>query len=74
MALKVSGTTVIDDSKNIPSGTPSVQGTIVTATVLTAPSGTTAQRPASPNTGHIFLILMKVSLWLTTELNGLNSR
>ncbi len=54
MALKVSGTTVIDDSKNIPSGTPSVQGTIVTATVLTAPSGTTAQRPASPNTGHIF--------------------
>tara|TARA_Y100000385_G_C12948523_1_gene574446 strand:- start:191 stop:406 length:216 start_codon:yes stop_codon:yes gene_type:complete len=54
MALKVSGTTVIDDSKNIPSGTPSVQGTIVTATVLTAPSGTTAQRPASPNAGHIF--------------------
>ena len=54
MALKVSGTTVIDDSKNIPSGTPSVQGTIVTATVLTAPSGTTAQRTASQNTGHIF--------------------
>lgn len=54
MALKVSGTTVIDDSKNIPSGTPSVQGTIVTANVLTAPSGTTAQRPASPNTGHIY--------------------
>ena len=54
MALKVSGTTVIDDSKNIPSGTPSVQGTIVTANVLTIPSGTTAQRPASPNTGHIF--------------------
>ena len=54
MALKVSGTTVIDDSKNIPSGTPSVQGTIVTATVLTAPSGTTAQRPASPTTGQLF--------------------
>ena len=54
MALKVSGTAVIDDSKNIPSGTPSVQGTIVTATVLTAPSGNTASRTASPNTGHIF--------------------
>jgi hypothetical protein len=54
MALKVSGTTVIDDSKNIISGTPSVQGTIVTANVLTAPSGTTANRPGSPNTGHIY--------------------
>jgi hypothetical protein len=54
MALKVSGTTVIDDNKNIPSGTPSVQGTIVTATVLTAPSGTTAQRPGSPATGQLF--------------------
>jgi len=54
MALRVSGTNVIDDSKNIPSGTPSVQGTIVTATVLTAPSGTTAQRTASPNAGHLF--------------------
>lgn len=54
MALKVSGTDVIDNSKNIPSGTPSVQGTIVTATVLTAPSGNTASRPASPNTGHIY--------------------
>jgi len=54
MALKVSGTTVIDNSKNIISGTPSVQGTIVSANVLTIPSGTTAQRPGSPNTGHIF--------------------
>jgi hypothetical protein len=54
MALKVSGTTVIDDSKNIPSGTPSVQGTIVTATVLTAPSGNTASRPASPATGQLY--------------------
>lgn len=54
MALKVSGTTVIDDSKNIPSGTPSVQGTIVTANVLTAPSGTTANRPASPVTGSVY--------------------
>jgi len=54
MALKVNGTNVINNSKNIVSQTPSVQGTIVTANVLTAPSGTTAQRPASPNTGHIF--------------------
>lgn len=54
MALKVSGTTVIDDSKNIPSGTPSVQGTIVTANVLTAPSGTTANRPGSPATGQLY--------------------
>ena len=54
MALKVSGTNVIDDSKNIPSGTPSVQGTIVTATVLTAPSGTTANRPSSPATGQLY--------------------
>lgn len=54
MALKVSGTTVIDNSKNIISGTPSVQGTIVKANVLTAPSGTTAQRPASPTTGQLF--------------------
>ena len=54
MALKVSSTTVIDDSANIPSGTPSVQGTIVTATVLTAPSGNTASRPASPVTGQLY--------------------
>ncbi len=54
MALKVSGTTIIDDNKNIPSGTPSVSGTIVTATVITAPSGGTGARTSSPNTGHIF--------------------
>ena len=54
MALKVSGTTIIDNSKNIISGTPSVQGTIVTANVLTAPSGTTANRPASPATGQLY--------------------
>lgn len=54
MALKVSGTTVIDNSANIPAGTPSVQGTIVTANVLTAPSGTTANRPASPVTGSVY--------------------
>ena len=40
MALKVSGTTIIDNSKNIPSGTPSVSGT--------------GARTSSPNTGHIF--------------------
>lgn len=54
MVLKVSNTTVIDGSKNIVSGTPSVQGTIVTANVLTAPSGTTANRPSSPATGQIY--------------------
>jgi len=54
MALKVSGTTVIDDNKNIISGTPSVQGTIVKATnVFKIPSYTTATRPGSPSTGEI---------------------
>lgn len=55
MALQIGDTTVIDDNKNIVSGTPSVQGTIVTSTVgMSVPSGTTAQRPASPTTGMIF--------------------
>lgn len=54
MTLKVSGTVVIDNSANIVSGTPSVQGTIVKANVLTAPSGTTANRPASPVTGSVY--------------------
>lgn len=54
MSLKVGGTVVIDDTKNIVSGTPSVQGTIVSANVLTVPSGTTANRPASPVTGQLY--------------------
>lgn len=54
MTLKVSGTVVIDNSANIVSGTPSVQGTIVTANVLTAPSGDTASRPAAPVTGQLY--------------------
>jgi hypothetical protein len=54
MALKVSGTTVIDDSKNIISSTPHVTGTILAATnVFKIPSVTTANRPASPSTGEI---------------------
>jgi len=54
MALKVSGTTVIDDSKNIISTTPHVTGTIVSASnVFKVPSYTTAGRPASPSTGEI---------------------
>jgi len=54
MALKVSGTTVIDNSKNIVSTTPHVQGTILTATnVFKVPSYTTAGRPALPSTGEI---------------------
>lgn len=55
MALQIGDTTVVDDNKNIVTGTPSVQGTIVTATVAAvAPSGTTAQRPASPSIGMVF--------------------
>lgn len=55
MGLQINDTTVIDDNKNIVSGTPSVQGTIVKATVSSiAPTGTTAQRPSSPSTGMLF--------------------
>lgn len=55
MALQIGDTTVIDDNKNIVSGTPSVQGTIVSATVsAAAPSGTTAQRPGTPSIGMLF--------------------
>ena len=54
MTLKVNGTIVIDNSANIIAGTPSVQGTIVKANVLTTPSGTTANRPASPATGSVY--------------------
>jgi len=55
MGLQINDTNVIDDNKNIVSGTPSVQGTIVKATVsYIAPTGTTAQRPSSPSTGMLF--------------------
>ena len=54
MALKVSGTTVIDDSKNIISSTPHVTGTILQATnVFKVPDYTTAGRPGSPSIGEI---------------------
>ena len=54
MALKVSGTTVIDDNKNIISTTPHVQGTILQATnVFKVPSYATASRPGSPSIGEI---------------------
>lgn len=54
MALKVSGTTVIDNNKNIISTTPHVTGTIVSASnVFKVPSYTTAGRPGSPSTGEI---------------------
>jgi hypothetical protein len=46
MALQINTTTVVDDNKNIISGTPSTQGTIVKSTVsYLAPSGATGQRP-----------------------------
>lgn len=55
MGLQINDTDVIDDNKNIVSGTPSTQGTIVKATVSSiAPTGTTAQRPSSPSTGMLF--------------------
>jgi len=44
MAIKVQGTTVIDDNRNA-----SFDGT----GSLRVPSGTTAQRPASPSVGEI---------------------
>tara|TARA_R110000796_G_C14257867_1_gene399508 strand:+ start:328 stop:546 length:219 start_codon:yes stop_codon:yes gene_type:complete len=55
MGLQINDTDVIDSNKNIVSGTPSVQGTIVKATVSSiAPTGTTAQRPSSPSIGMLF--------------------
>ena len=55
MGLQIDGINVIDDNLNVVSGTPSVQSTIVKATVSSiAPTGTTAQRPSSPSTGMLF--------------------
>ena len=55
MGLQIDGINVIDDNLNVVSGTPSVQGTVITATVdATTPSGTTANRPASPSTGTLY--------------------
>jgi len=55
MGLKINDTDVIDDNLNIVSGTPSVQGTIVKATVAAVPpSGNTAGRPATPSTGMLY--------------------
>ena len=55
MGLQINDTDVIDSNKNIVSGTPSVQGTIVKATVSSiAPTGTTAQRTSSPSIGMLF--------------------
>ena len=54
MALQINATTVVDDNKNIISGTPSTQGTIVKSTVsYLAPSGATGQRPTGA-VGSIF--------------------
>ena len=55
MSIQISDTSVVDNNKNIVSGTPSVQGTIVKATVsYLAPNGSTAQRPGSPSVGMLF--------------------
>ena len=55
MALKVNNTVVIDNSKNIVSGTPSLKGSIINASgKVKVPAGTTAQRPGSPRTGQTF--------------------
>lgn len=56
MAIKVSNTTVIDNSRNILNvGTISASGnsTFSGTGSLTIPSGTEAQRPGSPSTGMI---------------------
>jgi len=55
MAVKVSGTTVLNDSRNFTSDTVSVQGTNLVATQkFKVASGSTAQRPAGPGTGDLF--------------------
>jgi len=55
MAIKVSGTTVIDNSRNFTSDTVSIQGANIVATQkFKIASGSTAQRPGSPGTGDLF--------------------
>ena len=55
MAVKVSGTVVLNDSRNFTSDTVSVQGTNLVATQkFKVASGSTAQRPGSPGTGDLF--------------------
>ena len=49
MSFKINDTTVIDNSRNVPSTVPSVTG----LTNFTVPNGTTAQRPVG-STGKIF--------------------
>lgn len=47
MAYKISGTTVIDDSRNI------LGVSVTAANIFNIPSGNTAARPGSPSTGEI---------------------
>tara|TARA_R100000951_G_scaffold94672_1_gene83479 strand:- start:7028 stop:7246 length:219 start_codon:yes stop_codon:yes gene_type:complete len=55
MAVKINGTTVLNDSRNFTSDTVSIQGTNLVATQkFKVASGTTAQRPSSPGTGDLF--------------------
>lgn len=56
MAIKVSNTTVIDDSRNLTNiGTVSASGnaTFSSTGYLKIPTGTEAQRPVSPSTGML---------------------
>lgn len=55
MAVKVNGSIVIDDNRDFTSNTASVQATdLVVTQKFSLPSGTTAQRPASPVVGQLF--------------------
>lgn len=54
MAIKISGTTVIDDSRNIANISDAViSGNASFTGVLSVPTGNTAQRPTSPEVGQL---------------------
>ncbi len=53
MAIQISGTTVIDNSRNILNIVTGTFTNVVVTTDLDIPSGTTAQRPGSPSVGSI---------------------
>ena len=53
MAIKISGTTVIDNSRNISNITDAaISGNASFTGVLSVPTGNTSQRPASPEVGQ----------------------
>jgi hypothetical protein len=54
MAIKISGTTVIDNSRNISNITDaSVSGNATFTGILTVPTGNTSQRPVTPAPGQL---------------------